>query len=458
MQPWQRLPRHPGRGAGGVPTTASTTPAPTWPGSTTAWSTPSTATQLDHESLVNLPDWLLLEFRTRRAWFSMDRAEVLDHTVTLDMRRGQLFPALRFRDGHGRVTRVTQRRLVHRGGRPPGPARDHLPARGLVGGDGGAVGHRRRGGELRGGALPRARGDNCGSSGPGPPGRRSSPCWPRPRAPASGSRRRPGPGSSVHGHGSRRTVEKEAALIAHRMVVPVVDGEEVTVEKVVAVFTSRPGHLPAGRERNPRARLDAGQRRPDRRQRQGVVEHLATHPHRHRTVRVVGAGGTHPPALPPAPGHLEAHGGLRRGLPARGLAGEAYRGHIFWDELFVFPYVNLRVPELAQALLMYRYRRLNEARRPGTATRASTGAMFPGRAAATARGDPDARTSTPVGHWMPDNSHLQRHVDAPSPTTCGSTTKPPATTSSFVPRRRADRRDRPVLGQPGRLRPHRRPL
>ena len=31
------------------------------------------------------------------------------------------------------------------------------------------------------------------------------------------------------------------------------------------------------------------------------------------------------------------------GVPARGLHGEAYRGHVFWDELFVLP-----VPEPAR--------------------------------------------------------------------------------------------------------------
>ena len=51
------------------------------------------------------------------------------------------------------------------------------------------------------------------------------------------------------------------------------------------------------------------------------------------------------------------------GLPARGLHGEAYRGHIFWDELFIFPVLNLRLPTITRALLRYRYRRLMEARR-----------------------------------------------------------------------------------------------
>lgn len=38
------------------------------------------------------------------------------------------------------------------------------------------------------------------------------------------------------------------------------------------------------------------------------------------------------------------------GVPARGLHGEAYRGHVFWDELFVFPLLDLRFPELTRSL------------------------------------------------------------------------------------------------------------
>ncbi len=35
-----------------------------------------------------------------------------------------------------------------------------------------------------------------------------------------------------------------------------------------------------------------------------------------------------------ASGH---HAGLDSGIPPRGLHGEAYRGHIFWDELYILP-------------------------------------------------------------------------------------------------------------------------
>ena len=53
---------------------------------------------------------------------------------------------------------------------------------------------------------------------------------------------------------------------------------------------------------------------------------------------------------------------LDAGLPARGLNGEAYRGHVFWDELYAFPFFNVRLPEVTRGLLMYRYRRIGEAR------------------------------------------------------------------------------------------------
>lgn len=41
---------------------------------------------------------------------------------------------------------------------------------------------------------------------------------------------------------------------------------------------------------------------------------------------------------------------LDAGVPARGLHGEAYRGHVFWDELFVLPWLDLRFPEISRAL------------------------------------------------------------------------------------------------------------
>ncbi len=48
---------------------------------------------------------------------------------------------------------------------------------------------------------------------------------------------------------------------------------------------------------------------------------------------------------------------------ARGLTGERYKGHVFWDtEIFVFPFFVYTHPQTARALLMYRYHTLPAAR------------------------------------------------------------------------------------------------
>jgi kojibiose phosphorylase len=51
-------------------------------------------------------------------------------------------------------------------------------------------------------------------------------------------------------------------------------------------------------------------------------------------------------------------------IGARGLTGEAYRGHVFWDtEIYMLPFYVLTDPPAARALLMYRYHTLEAARR-----------------------------------------------------------------------------------------------
>ncbi|MBV8539049.1 MAG: glycoside hydrolase family 65 protein [Pseudonocardiales bacterium] len=100
------------------------------------------------------------------------------------------------------------------------------------------------------------------------------------------------------------------------------------------------------------------------------------------------------------------------GVPARGLNGEAYRGHVFWDELYVYPYLNFRLPEITRGLLMYRYRRLAEAR--AAAREAGyRGAMFPWQSGSDGSEETQIVHLNPLsGQWHPDHSHNQRHVNA----------------------------------------------
>jgi trehalose/maltose hydrolase-like predicted phosphorylase len=100
------------------------------------------------------------------------------------------------------------------------------------------------------------------------------------------------------------------------------------------------------------------------------------------------------------------------GVPARGLHGEAYRGHIFWDELFIFPFLNASLPELTRELLMYRYRRLDEARHAAKQA-GLRGAMFPWQSGSSGREESQRVHLNPrSGRWVPDNSHQQQHVNA----------------------------------------------
>lgn len=103
---------------------------------------------------------------------------------------------------------------------------------------------------------------------------------------------------------------------------------------------------------------------------------------------------------------------LDAGIPARGLHGEAYRGHIFWDEIFIFPFLNLRFPELTRAFLMYRYRRLDEARYAAQ-NEGFEGAMFPWQSGSDGREESQTIHLNPLsGHWLEDKTHRQRHVNA----------------------------------------------
>ena len=98
------------------------------------------------------------------------------------------------------------------------------------------------------------------------------------------------------------------------------------------------------------------------------------------------------------------------GITARGLHGEAYRGHIFWDEIFILPFYDIHFPETAKSMLMYRYKRLNKAREYA-AEYGYQGAMFPWQSGSDGREETQIMHLNPVsGEWGDDYSSLQRHV------------------------------------------------
>jgi len=70
-------------------------------------------------------------------------------------------------------------------------------------------------------------------------------------------------------------------------------------------------------------------------------------------------------------------------IGARTLTGEGYRGHVFWDtEIFILPFFIWTAPEIAKNLLIYRYNRLEKARKIAK-EKDYDGAMFPWESADT---------------------------------------------------------------------------
>lgn len=65
------------------------------------------------------------------------------------------------------------------------------------------------------------------------------------------------------------------------------------------------------------------------------------------------------------------------GTAAKGLTGEGYEGHCFWDtEAFVLPVMAFTAPKIARSMLLYRYRTLDAARANARALNHPRGALY----------------------------------------------------------------------------------
>ncbi|GAA2321346.1 glycoside hydrolase family 65 protein [Streptomyces violaceusniger] len=372
--------------------------------------------QVENEDMVNLPNWLPLRYRVRDpdrpagpgGWLTPDGDELTGYRQTLDLRHGTLVRRLRFTQGHGRVLHVEQQRLVHMGDPHLAALRTTFRAEGWSGtvelesGLDGAVANTgvARYDALAGRHLVDHR---TGAAGP-------DTVWLSCRTTSSevrvamAARTLAVCGGTPTGTGQRLT--HSAAL--RTLAVPLAPDAPVTVEKTVALYTSKDPAVsdPA------QAALDGVARAPEFGKL--LASHRTAWEHLWREAAL---------EVPGEPGHilrlhlfhilqtLSPHTAeLDVGVPARGLHGEAYRGHVFWDELFVLPYLNLHFPEVARALLHYRHRRLPQACR-AAADAGRAGAMYPWQSGSDGRDETQTLHLNPrSGRWLPDNSRLQHHV------------------------------------------------
>ncbi|WP_225419707.1 glycoside hydrolase family 65 protein [Lapidilactobacillus wuchangensis] len=101
---------------------------------------------------------------------------------------------------------------------------------------------------------------------------------------------------------------------------------------------------------------------------------------------------------------------LDASVGSRALTGEGYRGHIFWDELFLVPYYATVEPDTAKDILQYRLKRLTAAKKNARA-QYEHGAMYPWQSAMYGDEQSQSIHLNPLTHrWYQDNSRLQRHV------------------------------------------------
>jgi alpha,alpha-trehalase len=370
-------------------------------------------TAVDNESMVNLPNWLSLTFRIDGGpWFDLDECDVLSYLVTLDLRGAVLMREMTCRDATGRVTHIKDRRLVAMDQPHVGALETTVVAENWSG----RIEFRSTiDGTVENSGVERYRDlssrhlkiiemqDIAEDS-----------VLLAAETVQSRIRIAVAARTSVWRDDAQlkanRLLVSEGQRIGHDVAVELAEGQAVTVEKITALFT--------GRDRGISEPSTDAARELRRVGRFGDVElghrlawaHLWERfniemGHDADAMRIVRVQQLHLLQT------LSLHtADLDVGVPARGLHGEAYRGHVFWDELFIFPVMNLRLPQLTHSLLMYRYRRLPESRRAARAA-GYAGAMFPWQSGSDGREESQHLHLNPrSGRWNPDASARAHHV------------------------------------------------
>jgi len=365
-----------------------------------------------NNDLVNCPNWLLIELSIENGRFrSPLDYELLEYVHTLDLQAAVMSRSLRFRDKKGRTTRIESERLASM-------ADPHLAAIRFTVRPENWSGRITLRSSLDGTVInygvPRYRELNSRHLTPISVSESDGAIHLKVRTATSKVRIYMQARHSLAVDGEplagRRSVDSDVGLISERIAFDAEQGKAYSLEKVVSIHTSRDRDLPDPRSASLHA-LDA---------RPAFSSIVAAHTRSWQAlweradIRVEGdrfaqqALRLHIYHLlctaSPHNRHIDA------GMPARGLHGEAYRGHIFWDELFIYPFFNLHFPEIARALLLYRYRRLQGAREYAH-EHGYRGAMYPWQTADNGHEETQVIHFNPVsGKWDPDLSSRQRHV------------------------------------------------
>lgn len=372
---------------------------------------------IENEDLVNWPNWLLLSFRCEAEdWFALDSVSVLDYSQRLSLRDGVLSRHVHFRDRGGREFKLDSRRIVHM-------EDPHLAAiewiltplnwSGPIEILSAIDGRVENSGVERYRALNGRHLDIVHAGDASEEAVVLAAQTKQSRIVMAQAIR-----TRAWLNGAPATVERRTEVgddwVGQHLSLACEAGKPLRVEKVLSLYGSRDfaisepcieacdhlqdapnfaklleRHELAWRKLWHRADLELGVE-------QGVYAQLVLRLHLFHILQTASMNTI----------------GQDVGMPARGLHGEGYRGHIFWDELFTFPYLNLRIPELTRSLLLYRYRRLPRARRAAKQA-GFAGAMFPWQSGSDGREESQVLQLNPKsGRWLRDNTQRQRHVNS----------------------------------------------
>lgn len=377
--------------------------------------------EIENEDLVNMPNWLCLKFRfTDGQWFSPETATICSYCQELDTQSGVLTHIVVFEDELERRIRMEEQRIVHMGDRHTAAMRISLTSENQTGSlevESALDGTVRNQGvkryrDLNGQHLEILESEST----------QDKPVFLKVQTIQSELRVAMAARTRITKKGKPLDLQPELindnGYVGKRYTVNISQGETIQVEKVVLVHTSRDIAISecglAVRTRILRApefddllvshklvwkqlwRQSDIKMTDRRKKRQDLRPEMVVRLYTFHLLQTTSKQTID----------------LDVGVPARGWHGEAYRGHIFWDELYIYPFITLQYPEITRSLLLYRYRRLDMAR---AAARAAgyKGAMFPWQSSSSGREETQTMHLNPKsGRWLPDNSHFQKHVNA----------------------------------------------
>jgi len=373
---------------------------------------------ITNEDLVNFPNWLLLTFRIEdEDWFHIQPSNLTQYRQVLDMQGGVLERHLTVRDHQGRETRLYSRRLVHM--RDPHLAAiqysitplnwsGHITIRSCL--DGAVINAGvARYGDLNSRhleVLDRGPLDGEGEEG----------VYLRVRTNQSRLEVAQTARTRLYLDDQLATVSPEPidddGVVGQTLSCTVAQQQTLSAEKIITLYTSRDRGIS-----EPLVDARESLREQDRFETL-LKTHRQTWDHlwQRWDIELNEGADSEQQALRLHIFHLLQSVSpntvdLDVGVTARGLHGEAYRGHVFWDELFIFPSFNFRSPEITRSLLLYRYRRLDAARRYAR-DNGFRGAMYPWQSGSSGREETQELHLNPrSGHWGLDFSRYQRHVN-----------------------------------------------